>query len=263
MVAFMPYKANGRAIKHIDPTGDKGPTLTVYSLAATLKPLLKRIFSTGCNCWVEERWWPIHIRDACEGLKSIAFNDNVNNNNEEDGDIVNFENQQPTVIIHSNNTNAIATIGYTSSSSLSSIIIDDNKIQMMEVAHVQLTNKNWYEYTQPGCSRTLENVPRGAIIGMQHALSGKMKSKKEQIKWLGERYDKNDKNNNNKIVGSESHSNSDLDLEEESSSSSSSSSYWQYVLLTEPDSVLNLNHDLLPLIKQLGTLPPRPKRAIE
>jgi hypothetical protein len=55
---------------------------------------------------------------------------------------------------------------------LSSIIIDDNKIQMMEVAHVQLTNKNWYEYTQPGCSRTLENVPRGAIIGMQHALSG-------------------------------------------------------------------------------------------
>jgi hypothetical protein len=55
MVAFMPYKANGRAIKHIDPTGDKGPTLTVYSLAATLKPLLKRIFSTGCNCWVEER----------------------------------------------------------------------------------------------------------------------------------------------------------------------------------------------------------------
>jgi hypothetical protein len=245
MVAFMPYETKGKAIRHIDPTGDKGRTLTAYSLAATLKPLFEANIRRVVIVGLKKNDY-LHTRDACELLKSIAFNDNNNNNNnnnnsnKEDGDII-FDNQQPTVIINSNNTNAIATIGYTSSSS-PSVIIDNNKRPMMEVAHVQLTNKNWYEYMHPGSSRILENVPRGAIIGMQLALSGKMKSKNEQIKWLGERYN----NNNNNLVGSESDSNSGLNLEEELSSSSS---YWKYVLLTEPDSVLNLNHDLLPLMK--------------
>jgi len=233
MVAFMPYMAKGKAVRHIDPTGDKGRALTAYSLAATLKPLFEANIRRVVIVGLKKNDY-LHTRDACEVLKSIAFSDN-NNNNKGDGDIV-FDNQQPTVIINSNNTNAIATIGYTSYPSSTSIIIDDSKRPMMEVAHVQLRNKNWYEYTHPGSSRTLENVPRGAIIGMQLALSGKMKSKNEQIKWLGERY-----NNKNK-----SDSNSVLNLEEELSSSSS---YWKYVLLTEPDSVLNLNHDLLPLMK--------------
>ena len=245
MVAFMPYMAKGKAKRHIDPTGDKGRTLTAYSLAATLKPLFEANIRRVVIVGLKKNDY-LHTRDACEVLKSIAFNDNNdnNNNNKEDGDII-FDNQQPTVIINSSSTNAIATIGYTSSSSSPSIIIDDNKRPMMEVAHVQLTNKNWYEYTHPGSSRILENVPRGAIIGMQLALSGKMKSKNEQIKWLGERYNNNNNNNNN-LVGSESDSNSSLNSEGESSSSSS---YWKYVLLTEPDSVLNLNHGLLPLMK--------------
>ena len=245
MVAFMPYMAKGKAKRHIDPTGDKGRTLTAYSLAATLKPLFEANIRRVVIVGLKKNDY-LHTRDACEVLKSIAFNDNNdnNNNNKEDGDII-FDNQQPTVIINSSSTNAIATIGYTSSSSSPSIIIDDNKRPMMEVAHVQLTDKNWYEYTHPGSIRTLENVPRGAIIGMQLALSGKMKSKNEQIKWLGERYNNNNNNNNN-LVGSESDSNSSLSSEGESDSSSS---YWKYVLLTEPDSVLNLNHGLLPLMK--------------
>ncbi|OEU19264.1 hypothetical protein FRACYDRAFT_235314 [Fragilariopsis cylindrus CCMP1102] len=89
----------------------------------------------------------------------------------------------------------------------------------MEIAHVQILNMEWVKGEKaPGRKRvdTKSNIPRGAVIGMQNALMGKLDSNKERTEWLGKIHDVD---------------------------------YWKYIYLTEPDTILNLNHDLLPLFR--------------
>jgi hypothetical protein len=92
---------------------------------------------------------------------------------------------------------------------------DDNVIAIignkMEIAYVRFTNKRIY--STPFIEK---NVPRAAVCGMQMAMNGKM-SPSEVEKWLGK---------------------------------DRSPAYWEYVYLTEPDTILQIKTELLPLFKQ-------------
>mmetsp|Transcript_11040 Transcript_11040/g.19432 ORF Transcript_11040/g.19432 Transcript_11040/m.19432 type:complete len:491 (+) Transcript_11040:242-1714(+) len=81
----------------------------------------------------------------------------------------------------------------------------------MEVAYVHVTDKSWIKTKWVGY-----NVPRAAIVGMQLALTGKM-NQTDTDAWLGKDHD---------------------------------SSYWKYLYLTEPDTILQTKNELLPLFQQ-------------
>lgn len=78
-----------------------------------------------------------------------------------------------------------------------------------ELGYIQMTNETWTK-TQ----WVAVNIPRGAVVGMQLALSGKLESETETQQWLG-----------------------------------SSQQDWKFVYLTEPDTILHTKSKLLPLIR--------------
>eukprot|EP00980_Cylindrotheca_fusiformis_P023176 scaffold10199_cov146-Cylindrotheca_fusiformis.AAC.33 len=81
-----------------------------------------------------------------------------------------------------------------------------------ELAYVHIKKKKWVK-----TRAVKENVPRGAIIGMQRALSGEMTSPVEVQKWLGSTRNRTD---------------------------------WKFVYLTEPDTLLHTKLSLLPSIRK-------------
>ena len=177
MIAFMPYKRK---------------KLTSYSLAAAIVPLFNAGFSRLIIVGIQDNDHE-YTREACGLLKSIVDkNRNTNNNkNNNDG---NSTTDDLTILLNdnnnnnsNNNNNTIATIGYTSSSTTKK-----NYKMRMEIAHVQIINKEWVKGEKaPGRKRvdTKSNIPRGAVIGMQKALMGKLDSNKERTEWLGENHD--------------------------------------------------------------------------
>jgi len=214
MVAFMPYKSQrikGR-FKFLNKTDKfKSRQLTSYSLAATILPLFNVGFSRLIVIGREDNGHEF-TRQACEILNSI-LDENRNNYNNND----NYLTEKLMVVLNDDNNdkdNTIATIGYSSPST------ESNFKPIMEIAHVKILHDEWMKgEIRPGRKRkdTSYNIPRGAIIGLQKALMGKLDSTKEQDDWLGRNYDL---------------------------------TYWKYIYLTEPDTILNLNHNLLPLIKK-------------
>ena len=170
MIAFMPYKRK---------------KLTSYSLAAAIVPLFNAGFSRLIIVGIQDNDHE-YTREACVLLKSIVDKNRNNSNN--DGNST----DDLTILLNDNNNNnsnnnTIATIGYTSSSTTKK-----NYKMRMEIAHVQIINKEWVRGEKaPGRKRvdTKSNIPRGAVIGMQKALMGKLDSKKERTEWLGENHD--------------------------------------------------------------------------
>ena len=177
MIAFMPYKRK---------------KLTSYSLAAAIVPLFNAGFSRLIIVGIQDNDHDC-TREACGLLKSIVDKNRSNNsNNNNDGN--NSTTDDLTILLNDNNNNnnsnnnTIATIGYTTSSSTTK----KNYKMRMEIAHVQIINKEWVRGEKaPGRKRvdTKSNIPRGAVIGMQKALLGTLDSKKERTEWLGENQD--------------------------------------------------------------------------
>ena len=128
MIAFMPYKRR---------------ELTSYSLAAAIVPLFNAGFSRLIIVGIQDNDHE-YTREACVLLKSIVDknrNTNSNNNNNSDG---NSTADDLTILLNdnnnnnsNNNNNTIATIGYTSSSTEKK----NNYRMRMEIAHVQIINK--------------------------------------------------------------------------------------------------------------------------
>eukprot|EP00539_Tryblionella_compressa_P005799 CAMPEP_0178752100 /NCGR_PEP_ID=MMETSP0744-20121128/10878_1 /TAXON_ID=913974 /ORGANISM="Nitzschia punctata, Strain CCMP561" /LENGTH=358 /DNA_ID=CAMNT_0020405787 /DNA_START=122 /DNA_END=1195 /DNA_ORIENTATION=+ len=84
----------------------------------------------------------------------------------------------------------------------------------MEIGYVRVTNRDWIT-----TNFAKYNVPRAALVGMQYALNGAMDiNRTERAFWLGTQH--NDPN------------------------------YWEYVYLTEPDTILNTKPELLTLFKE-------------
>jgi hypothetical protein len=172
MIAFMPYQRR---------------ELTSHSLAASIVPLFNAGFSRLIIVGIQDNDHEF-TREACELLKSIVDENRNNINNNNDGNST----DDLTILLsddnnnNNNNNNTIATIGYTSSSTKKTYKM------IMEIAHVQIINKEWVKgEMSPGHKRidTRYNIPRGAVIGMQKALMGKLDSKKELTEWLGENHD--------------------------------------------------------------------------
>jgi hypothetical protein len=172
MIAFMPYKRR---------------ELTSHSLAASIIPLFNAGFSRLIVVGIKDNDHEF-TREACELLKSIVDENRNNFNNNNDGNSA----DDLTILLNdninsnNNNNNTIATIGYTSSSTKKSYKI------ITEIAHVQLIHEEWTKgEMRPGQQRKENwyNIPRGAVIGMQKALMGKLDSKKEQTEWLGQNHD--------------------------------------------------------------------------
>jgi hypothetical protein len=266
MIAFMPYKRK---------------KLTSYSLAAAIVPLFNAGFSRLIIVGIQDNDHE-YTREACVLLKSIVDkNRNTNSNkNNNDG---NSTTDYLTILLNdnnnnnsNNNNNTIATIGYTSSSTTKK-----NYKMRMEIAHVQIINKEWVRGEKaPGRKRvdTKSNIPRGAVIGMQKALMGEMDSKKERTEWLGENHDFDywkyiyltGKLHNIMLVNTVLPCSSTLSIWKETLSYFFITTKISYVLtisltytytytlslslflranFTEPDTILNLNHDLLPLFR--------------
>ncbi|CAJ1947867.1 unnamed protein product [Cylindrotheca closterium] len=75
-----------------------------------------------------------------------------------------------------------------------------------ELAAVRITNTTWFK-----TKWVKYNMPLAAVIGMQKALGGKLESEKESKYWLGTKHD---------------------------------ASYWKYVYLTEPDTLLHTKESM-------------------
>jgi hypothetical protein len=170
VIAFMPYKRR---------------ELTSHSLAASIVPLFNAGFSRLIIVGIQDNDHEF-TREACELLKSIVDENRNNINNNNDGNST----DDLTILLNdnnnNNNNNTIASIGYNSSSTNKSYKM------IMEIGHVQLINMEWAKgEDRPGHQRkdTRHNIPRGAVIGMQKALMGKLDSKKEQTEWLGQNHD--------------------------------------------------------------------------
>jgi len=219
MAAFMPYKSQKRG-ELLDETDEsKSRQLTSYSLAATILSLFNVGFSRLIVIGREDNGREF-TRQACEILKSILDENRNNDNNNND-----YSTEKLTVVLNDHddddddnnddgNDNTIATIGHSSPST------ELNFEPIMEIAHIKIIHGEWMKgEMMPGRERKKNsyNIPRGAVIGLQKALMGKLDSIKEQDDWLGRNYDLK---------------------------------YWKYVYLTEPDTILNLNHNLLPLIRK-------------
>jgi hypothetical protein len=86
------------------------------------------------------------------------------------------------------------------------------KIGNTELAYVKITDESWLK-TQ----WVKFNMPRAAVIGMQHALGGKFTEEQDTQAWLGSTHD---------------------------------ASFWKYVYLTEPDTLLHTKPSLWKSIQQ-------------
>eukprot|EP00980_Cylindrotheca_fusiformis_P026002 scaffold15140_cov164-Cylindrotheca_fusiformis.AAC.4 len=81
-----------------------------------------------------------------------------------------------------------------------------------EISYVHITNKTWLQTKWVAL-----NIPRAAVVGLQLALTGQLKDNEAEIdSWLGASYDR---------------------------------SYWKYVYLTEPDTILHTKPWLLEPIR--------------
>jgi hypothetical protein len=80
------------------------------------------------------------------------------------------------------------------------------KIGNTELAYVKITDESWLK-----THWVKFNMPRAAVIGMQHALGGKLTEEQDSQAWLGSTHD---------------------------------ASFWKYVYLTEPDTLLHTKPSL-------------------
>ncbi|CAJ1932838.1 unnamed protein product [Cylindrotheca closterium] len=167
-------------------TADRGHQLTVHSLAATLASL----HQVGFGRVVIAGYGQEDQRHVAASLKFLAAQASSSSNHH---DIV----PDPTM-------------------STTQIKIDNTEFGFAKVNQEDWISTQWVKF----------NMPRGAVIGLQEALMGKIPEKGQDGNdaavtcspaWLGTTHD---------------------------------ASYWKYVYLTEPDTILHTKLELLPAIRK-------------
>jgi hypothetical protein len=233
LIAFMPVTAKISHPKYKLTVGKRDQLMSYHSLAATISSLWSVGFGRVVVVSLNENGSE-YTRGACEVLKVSSSSSNSSSNGDEIEVVVNINSNSSSSSSSSNNSSddvntnrTIATIGY----KINNKDVDHHLERTMDIAHVHITDQSLYE-----TSNIKKNIPRAAVAGLWMAMTGKFNSNNDNTVNTAD----DDDDTSNDIIKEERSKwlgrNHDFD-------------YWKYVWLTEPDSILNMNTNLLSSFK--------------